>query len=387
MRQVREPVGIEGGSFAIVSSGFADGPAQPLRDHLRRSGASLVVMVSHPLVAEQTSPHTVVRYESGEEADRRHFTLPNRPPLTYAFDPFIPLRYPRVDAWFGFNCVATGVGLGHRALGRTRRVVHWSVDYVPDRFGRGPLTWTYETLDARCCRASDARVELSDAARTARNDAYGLVGDAADAVLVPMGAWMDETPKAAPENAHARRIVFLGHLVPRMGVDTLLDALELLVHRGVEFEADIVGGGPLEAGVRNRAASPTFDGRITCHGFVRAHRDVERILARATVGVAPYDESPGSFSRFADPGKLKAYLGAGLPILLTDVPPNAHEIVERGGGGIVAGSAPAFADAIQRIIDDPPGWQVRHTAALALASEFDWTHLFERALPALGIEP
>jgi glycosyltransferase involved in cell wall biosynthesis len=379
-------VTIDDSSFVIVTSGFADGPAQPLRDYLRRSGARELIMVSHPLVGEHDAPHTVVRYVEGTQVQSREIRLPNRPPLTYAFDPFVPLRVPTMDVWFGFNCLATGVGLARRATGRIGRVIHWSVDFVPERFGPGLLTRAYERLDELCCRRADGHVELSIAAREARSRAYGLdAGRRTPTVVIPMGIWLDETPKATLRNARAKRIVFLGHLVPRMGLDTLLDALRMLADRGVEFTADIVGGGPLEQEIRLRADKSPLAGRVTCHGFVRDRHTVEAILALGTVGVAPYDEAPDSFSRSADPGKLKAYLGAGLPIILTDVPPNARELAARGGGEIVAGRPDALAAAIERLLADEDEWHRRHEAALNFARAFDWNHLLGTALPSLGL--
>jgi glycosyltransferase involved in cell wall biosynthesis len=383
--RVRGTAGIDGGRFVIVTSGFADGPAQPLRDHLLRRGARDLLMVSHPLVAEHSEPHTIVRYIDGAESERRRFSLPNRPPFTFAFDPFVPLGYPRADAWFGFNCLATAVGLSHRAVGRVGQVVHWSVDFVPERFSSTALTRIYESVDAYCCRNADARVDLSEAALHARSEAYGLGASASPAVVVPMGAWLEQTPKATTMNFTSRRVVFMGHLVPRMGVDTLFDALELLVARNVDFSATIIGGGPLEAHARDRARSGGLEGRVACHGFVADRREMEALVSEAAVGVAPYDESPDSFSRFADPGKLKVYLGAGLPIVLTDVPPNARELAEEGGAEIVRGHPVPLADALQRLFADEPTWQDRHEAALRYASRFDWTALFDKALPELGI--
>src|SRR5262249_11327463 len=161
-------------------------------------GAREVIVVSHPLVAEHPEPHTIVQYRDGTEASRRRVRLPNHPPITYAFDPFVPLSYPRVDAWFGFNCLATAVGIVRRAAaGRVDRVVHWSVDFVPERFGRGMLTRAYEQTDAWCCRNADGRVDLSDAALEGRNRAYGLDVTSAPAVVVPMGTWADTTPKTS----------------------------------------------------------------------------------------------------------------------------------------------------------------------------------------------
>ena len=151
-----------------------------------------------------------------------------------------------------------------------------------------------------------------------------------------MGAWLERVP-VTPEQGHdARRVVFLGHLVERQGVSTLLAALAALRERGVEVSADVVGRGPLEQALRAEAAEFGLDGSVTFHGFVPRHEDVERILAAASVGLAPYEA--GSFTQYADPGKLKSYLAAGLPIVTTEVPPNAQELERAGAAVLIDGS-------------------------------------------------
>jgi glycosyltransferase involved in cell wall biosynthesis len=90
------------------------------------------------------------------------------------------------------------------------------------------------------------------------------------------------------------------------------------------------------------------------------------------MGVAPYASDSDSFTRFADPGKLKDYLGAGLPILLTDVPPNAAELAQQGGAEIVAHDADAIADAIQSLLEDESEWKKRRLNALRYREQFDW---------------
>jgi glycosyltransferase involved in cell wall biosynthesis len=175
--------------------------------------------------------------------------------------------------------------------------------------------------------------------------------------------------------------VFLGHLVPRQGVDVLLDALELLEARGERTEADIIGTGPLEGSLRRRGGPLG----VRFHGFVRDHRDVERLLAEASIGIAPYrpDET---FTPYADPGKLKAYLAAGLPILVTDVPPNAQELARHGGADIVSYDAAAIADAVSDGLASPERWQERRAAALEHARRFDWHVLLADLLRKLALE-
>ncbi|MFT3853909.1 MAG: glycosyltransferase [Ilumatobacteraceae bacterium] len=126
---------------------------------------------------------------------------------------------------------------------------------------------------------------------------------------------------------------------------------------------------------------------VTFHGFLTDFADVQRVLADACVAVAPYEVSDDSFTRFADPGKLKAYLAAGLPILLTDVPPNAAELAEAGAAELLGPSPDDFARAISAMLDDEARWRRRHEAALAWRRRFDWAALFDAGLPDVGIVP
>jgi glycosyltransferase involved in cell wall biosynthesis len=372
-------------SFVIVANGFADGPAQALRDYLVGRDAD-VVTILHPLASEQGTKHVVTRQRSGREVERRTLNVPLRPPLSFGIDPFVPLRVPTVDAWFGFNPLACARGLIARRLSRAQAVFLWSVDFVPDRFGpRNPLTGLYDRLDAYCCTHADARIELSAAARESRNGRHRLQGSAAAARVVPMGAWLDRVPTTPPDGVAARRVVFLGHLVSRMGVESLLDALALLQRRGDGVEADVIGTGPLEASLRARAASLGLEATIRFHGFVRDHRAVEGLLAQASVAAAPYRPDTENFTRFADPGKLKTYLAAGLPVLLTDVPPNAAELTAEAGAEIVAPDAGSLAEAIRRVLASPDEWRRRRSAALTYVRRFDWARLLPDLFLELGL--
>lgn len=369
--------------YVIASNGFAEGPAQALRDYLLARGAS-VVTIFHPLTPEQGTRHLVTRYEDGRAVQTRSIPVPVRAPASFAVDPLVPLLPPRARVWFGFNPLACARGLAARGTRRAERVILWSVDFVPDRFGAGTVpTRVYDAVDRMCCRRADGRVELSAAARDGRNARHHLSGDAARAHVVPMGAWLERVPTTSPDAAGRRRVAFLGHLVERQGVDTLLHALALLD----DVDADIVGSGPLEGALRAQAKELGLDARVTFHGYVPDHVDVERILAGASVAVAPYRASDDSFTRFADPGKLKAYLAAGLPIVLTDVPPNARELAAEAGAQLADDDARALANALAETLASPETWRTRREAALDYARRFDWSVLLVGVLEDLDVSP
>ena len=372
-------------SVAIVANGFADGPAQALRDYLVERGTRLVTIL-HPLTPEQGTKHDLTEYVRGRPVRERSVDLGLRAPLSFAADPFVPLPPPRVDVWFGFNPLACATGLVARRARRVRRVVLWSVDFVPDRFGPGTLlTRLYDRLDRRCCLHADARVELSAAARGARNRRHRVDERLVPIHVVPMGAWVDRVPTVPLEAFSRRRVVFLGHLVPRQGVPALLEAVALLRGRGEPVSLDVVGGGPQKPELEQRADALAIGDAVRFHGFVPQAVEVERLLAQASIAAAPYVPSETNFTRFADPGKLKAYLAAGLPTVLTDVPPNADELAREAGAEIVPYDAGAIAETIARALSSSDAWQARRRAALAYARRFDWSSLLSDLLTKLAI--
>lgn len=370
-----------------MANGFADGPAQALRDYLVAQG-SAVFAVSHPLSPEDGKRHVIRKYATGQLVKERQVRMPLRPPLSFVVDPWIPVLPPRVDAWFGFNPLACARGLLARAHRRTPFVALWSVDFVPDRFGRrSPATRVYDRLDRMCCIRADARIELSEAARDARRLRHDLPPDAPPAHVVPMGAWLKRIATTTPESFRRRRVVYLGHLVPRQGVAMLIDAMAMLAARGEQIAADIVGTGPLEADLREHARKLGLDDDVVrFHGFVADHRDVEQILSKASIAVAPYKPTEETFTRYADPGKLKSYLAAGLPIVLTDVPPNAGELQREAGAVLVEYDRAALADALSASLASPERWAERRAAALAHAARFDWATLLPRLVETLGLK-
>ena len=203
-------------------------------------------------------------------------------------------------------------------------------------------------------------------------------------MVVGIGAFVARAPKVPADGQRARRAVFIGHLVERMGVTLALDAVERLVARGVDIHLDIAGRGPLEAELLQRVGGSGLRDHVTLHGFIDDHAVLEGLLATASVGLAPYVPDPDSFTRFADPSKLKSYLAAGLPILLTDVPPNAHELAADAGAEVVPYEAEALAAAIERALGDGAAWAARRGAALEYAQRFEWSRVLEPALSGLG---
>ena len=292
-------------TVVLVANGAPDSPpASGVREHLVRAGVRRLVVVHHPLSREDRGVHEVVVHERGRLVAQRRLRLPVPPPASFALDGLVPLRLPPCDLWIGFNNLATARGLLRRRTGRAATVVHWAVDFVPNRFGATPLTRVYDRLDALCCRRAELRVEVSRAAVEGRNERLDLgVGD-----------------------------------------------------------------------------------RVRFHGYLDDHTEVEAFVAGGAVAAATYDTRGDSFTRYADPSKLRSYTAAGLPVIVTDVPPNARELAERAGAELVPFDARAIAAAVDRVLASPEEWQRRRGAALAYAQDFDWSAIVGRTLAVAGFD-
>jgi glycosyltransferase involved in cell wall biosynthesis len=145
----------------------------------------------------------------------------------------------------------------------------------------------------------------------------------------------------------------------------------------------IIGGGPFADELKLKVNERGLSLDVIFHGFIKDHREVESVLAGGAVAVATYIPEQADFTKFADPGKLKAYLAAGLPIVLTDVSPNAREIAEVAGGELVSYEPESIANKIITILSDPETWVQRNTAALTYVQQFDWNVILDRAFENL----
>lgn len=373
-------------TFIISTNGFADGPAQALRDYLLQHQAKRVTVITHPLVPENKGLHTVETYTSKGRTVKK-YKAPNKPPFTYPLDFVIPGRLPKADVWFGFNNLAALRGLKQRQKGKVQKVVYWAVDFVPKRFGDSRATKVYDKVDKKVCKEVDLWVDLSEAARAGRAKYHRLGKDQqAISVVAPMGAWVDSIPKATARSWHKQKIVYLGHLVERQGVRTLVEAIGIACQKNKDITAEVVGGGPLLDDLKAQSKKLGLEKVITFHGFVKNHQDVDKILANGTVAAAPYVVDKDSFTQFADPGKLKAYLGAGLPIVMTPVPPNTEELKAAGSAVITEDNPESFASGLQQLLLEESAWQKAHSASMKLAKEFDWNKIMQRTLKKIDIE-
>jgi glycosyltransferase involved in cell wall biosynthesis len=164
-------------------------------------------------------------------------------------------------------------------------------------------------------------------------------------------------PEPAPDHlrtalglAPATRVVlYQGQLIRERGIEQAMDAVCSLP----DAVLCLLGYGTQEAAYRARAAEPPYAGRV----FVLPAVPPEELLAwtaSADVVVMPIQPTTVNH-RFTTPQKLWEAIGAGVPVVASDLPGMAGIVREAGVGELCdPASPPSIAAALRSILDAPP---------------------------------
>lgn len=151
-------------------------------------------------------------------------------------------------------------------------------------------------------------------------------------------------------NAVTPTIIFIGRLVEKKGLPYLLDACDILAHRGHRFQLRVIGDGPLFEQCRARAE--TLGERVTFVGRAPPER-VRQELALAQIVCMPSIEAADGDNEGLPIVSLEAQ-AAKLPAVAFDQGP-VRECIEPNVTGLLAKnrSAEDLACCLGRLLHDP----------------------------------
>jgi len=147
-------------------------------------------------------------------------------------------------------------------------------------------------------------------------------------------------------------LLCVARLVPKKGVDLLIDAMALLSSSLPDLRLQIVGDGPLRDELMDRARTAGVADRIDWIGSVSSD-GVRAALREALAFVLPCRIDLDG-DRDGMPTVLVESMMAGVPVISTDVA-GISELVRDGETGFLAPADDprALAAAIERLVDDP----------------------------------
>ena len=222
----------------------------------------------------------------------------------------------------------------------------------------------------RLLRRLDARIAVSDAVV----DSIGRHFPGLEFRVVPNGIDTEFfSPSAGPIDrvTDKKTIVFVGRFDPRNGVRTMIEAFSRLRRRREDVRLVVVGDGPLRQLVVRLVPAEIREDVVFAG---RVNRLRPGYLAAADVLCTPC--SLASFGMVLLEG-----MSAGLPIVASRLP--GFELVMRDGVDGVMVDGPhddaGFAEALDRLLDDPPRLRRMGAAGRERAvSTFSWPIVVDR---------
>jgi len=152
----------------------------------------------------------------------------------------------------------------------------------------------------------------------------------------------DDTCLAPPH-----RILFVGQLESRKGVEHLIRAAAQVRDSGIDVEISLVGSGEEQAGLTRLANSVGLRDAITFHGYIPFGRELLDLYGESDLFVLPAVAGEGL------PKVLVEAMSQGVPVIATDVGSSRFAIEESGAGLLVApGDEIGLAEAIHKLICD-----------------------------------
>ncbi len=188
--------------------------------------------------------------------------------------------------------------------------------------------------------------------------------------VIPNGIAESEFAPVEPQ-VDAADLLFVGEFRDAKGVDTLIDAIALLRHRGLAPSVTLIGDGPDRDMLAARAEQAGVSGQVS----FKPPRPAREAFALGKAMVVP--------SRFESlPYIVLEAAGARIPLVATNVGgmaeifgPYSDRLIEPNGPSLLA-------EALERILAETPEERERKARALAdhVASRFSVSHMAGQVL-------
>lgn len=363
---------------------YTTGPPLRFAEYLQNEVGNLI-LIGHPFSYTRDRRSFLRIYTQGKLTYERKFINWNGPELCYYFkDTFLTLWWvlkyaSTVDYFVGVDNLNFFAGYILKKLRKVKKIVFYTMDYVPNRFSNRMLNFIYHYLDTFAVIKSDKVWNLSALMVREREKKGVSARYRAKQIVVPVGTKI--VKRLFPLGKIDRyKIVFLGHLREGQGIELLINAMLEVTKKVKQAYLIIIGGGPLEDKLKKIVQEKKLNKHIKFTGFVQEYSEVEEILKNAAVAVAPYVDDDKTYTRYTDPTKPKDYMACGIPVVITKVPQVAYEIEKNKCGLAIGYNKQELVNAIIKLLTNDKMLAEFRENSIIMAKKYTWNKIFNKAI-------
>ena len=188
---------------------------------------------------------------------------------------------------------------------------------------------------------------------------------------IPLYNWPYQKDKSI--ELPAIKVLYVGRLVEKKGIHTLLQAISQLKERGIDIQCTLIGSGPLAEALNSQSTRLGLTKKVKFMGYV-AHGQLQDHYKKHDVLVCPSVQAKNQ-DMDGLPNVVMEAMAMGLPVVASDLSGIPEIIAHRQTGMLFqAGSVEGIAQHIMTLAQDPELYQkIREAARSQLEQKFDLT--------------
>lgn len=283
------------------------------------------------------------------------------------------------------NDTDTLLGCWLAARGHCRLVMdaHELFPEVPEIQDKPVVKWVWRTIERWLMPKCDALLTVSQGIADYYKDRYGV--EMTVVRNLSSGQWSVASGQSG--GSHCRVSILSTDHCP---LTTLLYAGKVNVGRGVDWAIDalewlpgcrlvVAGDGDLLEARKAYAAEKPWADRVVFTGRLMPE-EMAALEAKADVGLVMLEDKGLSY-HYALPNRVGAFVQAGVPMVVSDLPEMAHVVRTYGVGEVMAEpGARALAEAVQRVLARE--WKDEDFAAAR--EDMDWNKEKEKLIECVS---
>lgn len=264
-----------------------------------------------------------------------------------------------------------------KLLGTIKRLIYYSIDFVPQRFPNQILNNFYHFMDKFACQHSDINWVMTKQMIPPRKKFGITVKNSSPFMIVPI-AYETKNINVLPANKiNLFNMIYAGALRESMGPQLAIESMPYLIKKFPNIKLTIVGMGKYEGALKNLIKELNINKHIDFIGFIPSFKKLTDTIASKSIALAPYKPTPGSFSFYSDPSKIKLYMCCGLPVITTDVTAMTKLIYKTKSGVIIDYTKDSLLKAITYLLSSKQRYEFYKNSAIKLSKKFGINYVLD----------
>lgn len=351
-----------------------------LYDYLVHKKAKHITKMNFPLPELPYLKHLeIVQSRAGKEISREIRKSMYKPSfIAYVFQSIqlilLVLRsQDRYDVVIAQDSLLAFLSLFLRLFGKTKKVIFYSHGIDNTRFASNLFNKLYKGLDAISAKNADFNWFLSKKMALIRKN-QGISENRL--FWIPSSIPINSVARIA--KAENKKIVFLGTVDIKNGADKFTTMMELVRKKIPSATLDIMGNGSYFENLKKEIEKRKLEKWIRLFGQLTFDQFAKKLTYYA-IGIAPYAYSSENLTPLSDSLKMRIYLAAGLPVVITSGFHFSDEIEEHNLGFAVSDNPKSFAEAIIKLLENQKFNNETRNRALAYSEKYDVWRFYEEA--------